>query len=868
MKPWRSVVTPHRDLRIGQFDESVFAADLSDVVAGRGPLEYRDGATFFHKTYPTRGLLNLLATVLARLAGQRQGDSVIQIQTPFGGGKTHSLIALYHLFSSALCSLPLPDVVLQALDRAGLKSIPQARLVVFVGTASDPLRGKTPWGELAAQLGRYEVLKEHDERRRAPGKERLHQLLSDLPTLILMDEIAEYAVKAKDFQEQLMAFFQELTETVKVLPHCTLVVTLPSSVPYGEEGERTLSQLQRIFGRVEAIYTPVEGVEVYEIIRRRLFEDLGDPKEAQAVVEGYWQLYQRLGEDIPHEAREPGYRERMLRAYPFHPQVIDILYERWGTFPTFQRTRGVLRLLAHVVSDLYRREHPAPLIQVAHLNLGNRHIRQELLKHIGNEYESVITSDIAGPNAKAPRIDREMGSEYARFEVATGLATAIFFGSFSGAERRGVNIAGLRLALLREGIPSAIVGDALNRLEDELWFLHVEGGLYQFRNQPNLNRIIVEQEEAVSDEDIAHEIRKRLERLVGSDMKVYLFPSRSGDIPDTRDLKLAIVSGEYPRGYPTTADFVAELLGRASSAFRTYRNTLCVLVPDEGEFATLKEQVRRFLALRAIQEDRHLKSMLSEEHKRLLESKLKDASDGADFHLLASYRHLAKASADGVQWEDLGLPTTGKQSTLSRRVREFLKTQDQLLEKLTPRRMVEMALGKEEEEKTLGEIYEVFLRYPHLPILDSERVLWEAVKQGVHEGLFGVRAGERLYFKEFVPGEALRPDAVLVRSPKVEQGPIEPPPPTEPPFPPPPPTPTLSHLVLRIRVPWDKMHEIVRGVLMPLHQENAELQVELKIEAQSPSGIKEDTLKYKVFETLQQIGAEVIEKRFSPPLSD
>jgi predicted AAA+ superfamily ATPase len=213
--------------------------------------------------------------------------------------------------------------------------------------------------------------KEHDRKRRSPGKDRLHKLLGGAPTLILMDEVAEYVVKAKDFRDQVIAFFQELTETVKVLPQCVLVVTLPASAPYGEEGERALHQLQQVFKRVEAINTPVEGEEIYEIIRRRLFEDTPDPSEARKNADGYWEMYGRLGDDVPREVRETAYRDKLRKAYPFHPELIDLLFERWSTYSSFQRTRGVLRLLAEVVADLYTRQHPAPLIQPAHLNLAN-----------------------------------------------------------------------------------------------------------------------------------------------------------------------------------------------------------------------------------------------------------------------------------------------------------------------------------------------------------------------------------------------------------------------------------------------------------------------------------------------------------------
>lgn len=870
MRPWHSVVVPHADIRRGHFDEGTFAASLSDVVARRGPVDYWDADTFFRKTYPTQGLVQLLAAIVGRLAGTGYGEAVIQIQTPFGGGKTHALVALYHLFRAMPTDV---DLVAHVLAASGAATVPEVRTVAFDGTAADPVKGRSPWGELAAQLGRYDLLAEHDRRRLAPGKDLLHALLADAPTLILMDEIAEYAAKAKEFQGQVMAFFQELTETVKVLPYCALVTTLPSSAPYGEEGERALDQLQRIIGRVEAIYTPVEGTEIYEVIRRRLFEDLGDPQEAWHVAEAYWNLYQQLGEDIPAEAREAAYRERLYLAYPFHPQVIDILYERWSTFPTFQRTRGVLRLLAHVVADLYQRQHPAPLIQAAHLNLAHPQIRDEFLKHIGNPFRGVIAADIVDGNAKAQRIDHDMGSEYARFNVASGLATAIFFGSFSGSERRGISAASLRLALLHEGIPPAIVGDALNRLENELWYLHVEGGLYQFRSQPNLNRVILEREESVNEEDIANEIRERLERLAGSDMKVYLFPASPADIPDTRDLKLAVLSGNRPAHNVATEPFVRDLLNRTSSAFRAYRNTLLVLAADTGAIATLRMQIRRLLALKAIQADKNVLSTLSEEDKEALKLKIREAEGGIDFSLLTAYRYLARAGEEGIQWLDMGIPATGDRGPLTKRVRDFLREQDVLLDRLGPSHLLNKAMGQDEQEKPLVDLYEAFLRYPHLPLLAGEGVLWQAVQQGVKEGVFGLRSGENLYFQEEVPAYAVQAEAVLVRpevargekdtlttvtgsstgnnvatstDPTVAGGPhIE----------------GVRYLFMRMRVPWGKMSDFMRGVLMPLREDNADLHLEITLEAQSPSGIQRGTLEQKVYETLRQIGAEVLDER-------
>lgn len=870
VKPWRDVVTPHSDVLRGRLDESLFAADLEDVLRSRAPGDYRFPEQFFAKTYPTDGLVNLLGAVLRRL-GRRGGDPVINLQTAFGGGKTHALIALYHL-ATAGHELAESELVKAVLRQAGLEGLPRCRVAVFVGTSPDPLQDKTPWGAIAEQLGSYEAVKESDKERTAPGTQRLHQVIGEEPTLILMDELAEYGVRARGLREQLMAFLQELTQVVKASERAALVVTLPSSAPYGDEGERVLHQMEMIFGRTEAQYELVRDEEIYEVVRRRLFQDLGSEGERERAATAYWEMYQSLGDDVPGYARDPAYRQRMLRAYPFHPEVIDVLYERWSTFSTFQRTRGVLRLLAEVVASLYNGQHPAPLVQPAHLELGNDHIRRELVKHIGNEYNGVIASDISGPNAKAGRLDQEMGAEYARYRLASGLATAIFFGSFSGSERRGVTLPWLRLAALAPGIPTALVGDAVKRLEDELWYLHVERGLYCFTNQPNINRIRIEREEAVRDEQIGEALRQLMGRAAGSEFRTFLWPQAPQDVPDTRELKLAILGPEHARPGPAD-EFAVRLLSQAGTTFRAYANTLLVLAPDRGELASLRQKVRRLLALRSIRDDRELWARLSEENRRKVESDIKGLQDGIEFDLRSAYRHLAKASAEGVRWEDMGIPTVGEKGSLARRVREFLKDADLLAESIAPSQLLEKALKPEEEELPLSEVKDRFLRYPHLPMLAAPDVVDRAVQAGVRGGALAVRLNDRLYISEApatweAEAVVVRPEkAAAMRAEAAHEGPVatggstgseE--------------TTTeektttverrgIARVRLRVELPWDKVSEFYRGVIMPLKGDDADIQLEVYLQAFSPQGsIKQATLDHKVRETLAQLGAQVLEE--------
>ncbi len=685
-----------------------------------------------------------------------------------------------------------------------------------------------------------------------------------------MDELVEYGVKAKGMRDQLMVALQELTQVVKAKERAVLVATLPSSAPYGEEGERVLHQMEMIFGRTEAQYELVRGEEIYEVVRRRLFQDLGGEGDRERAVAACWEMYQSLGDDMPGYAREPAYRQRMLRAYPFHPEVIDVLYERWSTFSTFQRTRGVLRLLAEAVASLYNAHHPAPLIQPAHLDLGNDRIRRELVKHIGNEYNGVIASDIRGPNAKAGRLDQEMGAEYAKYRIATGLATAIFFGSFSGAERRGVTLPWLRLACLSPGIPAALVGDAVKRLEDELWYLHVERGLYSFTNQPNINRIRIEREEAVRDEQITEELRRLVEHAAGSELKVYPWPQAPQDVPDTKELKLAILGPGHPR--PGPADELAHrLLTQAGTTFRAYANTLVVLAPDRGELASLSQKLRRLLALRSIRDDKDLWSRLSDENRRKVESDIKGLQDGIEFDLRSAYRHVAKASAEGVHWEDMGIPTVGEKRSLARRVREFLKDSDLLAESLDPSKLLEKAWKPEEEELPLREVRERFLRYPHLPILATPEVVDRAVQAGVQRGSLAVRVNDQVYVRE-TPATWEPETVVVIRPGKVTQKPSETPPEPQPSpgeltgptriHPQPVAKPTgIARVHLRVELPWDKVSDFFRGVIRPLKDDKAEIGLQIDLEAVSPERtIRQTTFDHTVRETLAQLGATVLQE--------
>ena len=381
MKPFSTIAIPHKDILEGRLTMDVFAADLWEVFKERAQEEYQDPTIFFRKTYITDGLKNLLNIAEKRLKGEG-GDPIIQLQTPFGGGKTHSLIALYH-----------------KTKEWGTKA------VVIDGTALDP-KEITIWEEIERQLtGKIEKLRG----KTSPGREKLRELLDvHQPLLILMDEILEYATKASGIKvgdsnlaSQVLAFIQELTGTVKSLEKSFLILTLPSSVleHYDENAERLFQQLQKITGRMEKVYTPVHDEEIDYVIKRRLFSSI-DEKEVRKVIEEFLD-YADKERIFPEGVEKSNYRERFIKSYPFQPEIVDILYKRWGSFPTFQRTRGVLRLLSLVVYSL--KDTQKPFIRLGDFDLKNDEIKRELIKHIGPEYDSIIAQDLTSRDAVLKR---------------------------------------------------------------------------------------------------------------------------------------------------------------------------------------------------------------------------------------------------------------------------------------------------------------------------------------------------------------------------------------------------------------------------------------------------------------------------------
>jgi len=879
MENWFDIVEPHRDIKEGDFDEGVFAAKLDQVVAADAPPDYRDPYVFYKKTYFTAGLNSLLKNIYLKLT-QGRGSGVIEIQTPFGGGKTHSLISIYHYVknSGKVRSL-LPEEV-EPVD---------ARVAVIVGNVLNPLEGrrvegleiKTLWGDIAYQLAGkngYEEFERNDQEMIAPGKGKLEDFLKvQEPFVILFDEILDYYNRAIPVQYrgtnlgiQTLSFLQQLSETVSSLSKGLMVVTLPSSeLEDPSEKRENLGKLEKVFGRVESIQTPVKDEEVYSVITRRLFERTIDEGKKDQVIHEYLRLYEQYKNELPQKARDVNLKRKMELSYPFHPDVIDILMEKWGTFASFQRTRGALRLLANVVEDLYNRERNIDLILPSDINLENPSIRQEFLKCIGIEYEGIIASDIAGHDAKSQGLDRENRSWN---HLAERISTAVFYHSFtSKGSDEGVELPYIKLATLHQGTIPSMVTELLQRLsKTTLWYLNEKNGRYFFSKIPNLNRMILDKKENFKD-SYKEELKELLHREVGRSFASYIWPRNSEEVPDNQELKLVILDPDIREGE------VDSWIERRGNNFRVYKNTLIFAFSDPGAYTSLREDVKTYLALKdiraEIESDRNppLKEKLEE-----VEERIKRLERDFSYNLRRVY-HTLQVGGEVI---DLGQPSVGKE-TLSGWYKNELEYREKLVGNLHYRMIIDRFLG--EGKIPTKKLLEQFYKDKNMVMLSSPEVLKQTIRQGVSDGAIGIAilkdeeiekdtfkfatqisAGEVTFYEnEYLLSKQLCQEFTQSQEPDAEEEPSIQPLTTEPEKPaqggriqeePE----KYRTVAIKIEgIPSTKIADLNRGVLMPISKEVGEFDLNIEINISNEEGISRSTVQNKIKETIEQIGARI-----------
>lgn len=772
LTPWRDIMTPHPDVAGGNYLNAEYAADLSQVHAGTAAPEYQDPRNFFQRTYLTKGLKTLLGNALNRLHdhadGRRVGDPVIKLQTNFGGGKTHSMLALYHLFSE-VNTADLPGVD-ELLAEAGIDQPARANRAVLVGTALGPGQQRkkpdgtlinTLWGEMAWQLlgaEGYQLVAESDRRRTSPGADTLRVLFRQSePSLILIDEWVAFIRQLGD-QNDLpagtfdtnIAFVQALAEAVSGSPGTLLVASLPQSdiEVGGEFGKAALDRLEHVFHRIESTWRPADTRESYEIVRRRLFQELTDPdlsRKRDAVIDEMVAFYGKNRADFPAEVRERTYRDAMRAAYPIHPELFERLHEDWGSLDKFQRTRGVLRLMSSVIHVLWERGDQSPMIMPGLVPLDHANVREELLHYLDPTWSSVVEKDVDGEGALPGMIDQENAASLGRFQATKRVARTIFLGSapIPQAANRGIDERRIRLGAAQPGESPAVYGDALRRLRDRATYLYVDGDRHWYATQPTVTKLAQDRALQQKPDEIAMEIIRRLRAAARSRSEfhgVHVAPQSSGDVPDEREVRLVILDPEQPhisKDDKSPAMLSAkEILQSRGTGPRMYKNTLVFLAPDATRVHDdLEATVRQYLAWQSINDEREQLN-LDAFQTRQAETRLRDMDERIDQQIPETYSWLlVPVQPDPhaeIEWDAVWLRSS---DTLAERAANRLKQDSRLVTMLgapiLKMRLDGVPLWGNNDHVSVRQLQDYYAQYLYLERLRDPQVLIGAIQQGV-----------------------------------------------------------------------------------------------------------------------------------------
>jgi uncharacterized protein len=768
IKPWREIAKPHKDVLEGTFKQSEFAADISQVHSGTATPEYQDAAMFFSRTFITEGMRLLLQSVAERLSG-RGGDPVIQLQTAFGGGKTHTLLAVYHLASRSCPTSSLAGIP-AILDQARVAELPTARVAVIDGIKLSPSQPRTHsgttvhtlWGELAVQLlgaEGFALVASADADGTSPGKEVLQQLISRAaPCVILVDELLAYirqlepgrTYKGGTYDSNL-TFIQALTEAMKSVPNAILLASLPESEAEvgGAQGQSVLTALEKYFGRVESVWKPVATEEAFEIVRRRLFETVGDADEVRAVATAFGTLYRSNPTKFPGEAQEGRYEERMASSYPIHPEVFDRLYEDWSTLDKFQRTRGVLQYLAIVIHRLWNNGDKDPIILPASLPLDDANVRNKSIHYLPNGWEPVIEREIDGPRSEAFSIDGH-DTRFGTVQAARRAARTIFLGSApSNAAQtvRGIRVERVLLGTVLPGQSPGLYEDVIKRLRDKLHYLYGEQDSYWFDTRPNLRREMESRKANLKDaDDVLPLLKERVAKLFGARhgfSGVHYFPA-SNDVPDEYGTgpRLVVLSpkGVYRRQDDSAARTeAATILEKRGDNPRLKRNRLIFLAPDGDAVGRLKDSVRTYLAWKSIVDDVANKRMdlgtyQADQAKRATESAMEQLGHMAR----ETYRWLMAPAEEilrgkpTLRWEAVAVSPSAP--NLADEIQNKLKEEEWVIYAWSPvhlnRILNQWYLKDGAEHISALKVWQDSCHYLYLPRLSHDKVFDAAIAAG------------------------------------------------------------------------------------------------------------------------------------------
>ena len=783
MKAWREIATPHEDVLNGSLRMSDFAADLNLVATGRATPEYQDAEKFFDRTYITEGMKALLLSVAKRILG-RDGDPVVQLKTNFGGGKTHSMLAVYHLATRTVPTARLKGVS-QILNEARIDELPKARVSVLVGNNVSPnqptVRGgieiRTLWGLMAYELlgaDGYELVKGSDVSGTAPSKELLADLFARAaPCVVLCDELVAFMRQLIDPRVELTAgsfeanitFVQNLTEALKAVPNAMLLASLPQSEEElgGTGGVQALNSLEPVFNRVEAIWKPVGTEESFEIVRRRLFADTGAEAERREACRQFFDMYRASPDLFPTEVQEAAYLEMMTKTYPIHPELFERLYTDWSTLQRFQKTRGVLQYMAIVINRLWTLGNSDPLIMPGALPLSDDEVEKKSTQYLTRTgWSAVIQKEIDGKGSVAGEIDRKLPAIGAG-QCAQRAARAIYMGSAPSAEAvaqtamKGIDKRRIRLGAAIPGQALGAYDDALDALGSESHYLNVDRTRYYYGVTPNLRQEMEQRKTQVTTRQVLDHLKSVVASICGRGSffsGVHVFAAHE-DLDDNIGTgpKLVVMRPDMSIAYNRNSENLAfneasAYLQKRGTSPRTRQNRLVFLFPDSNSVGRLMDQCKVYLAWEDILESSRLeKIILDTAQVENAKTNAQKAKNQVEVTARQCYHFLLIPEAIDPRTTDFAVErVASQQGSIAASIEGYLVENDLLVRNWSPlflKNILNQYYFKNGvAEVSLRKVWEDTCTYLYLPRLKSEDVFLAAVTAGVKDGSFGYAAGK------------------------------------------------------------------------------------------------------------------------------
>ncbi len=787
MEPWYKVVTLRKEVREGRsFNPDEFAIALEQVVSKTAPEDYRDPKKFFSRTCFTRALTEHSGMILRRLSGKTDNTApVVTLITQFGGGKTHTLTALYHLVTTGSDAVKFNGIS-RLLESTGLSSIPKARVGVFVGNAWDPQEGReTPWIDIARQLAGDKGVEALGKAAKdtPPGTESIQRVFdaANGPVLLLFDEVLNFMNRHRGMAESFHAFIQNLTVATTGTTNGAAVISLPRSQVEMTDWDLTWQdKITKVVRRVAKDLIANDETEISEVVRRRLFEDLGGERIRRSISKAFadWCFERRA--QLPSEwtavdtaTTETKAREylfsRFESCYPFHPATLSVFQRKWQSLAQYQQTRGTLAMLAQWISiasqESFKKARTEPLITIGSAPLLEPNFRSVVLGQLGeSRLLSAIESDIAGDHSHARALDADTKGNLR--DIHRRVSTAILFESSGGQTDKVAHLPELRFAVGEPELDTTSVDNAAFALEDKSYFIRKVGSDgFKISHQPTMKKVVSDRRASLDEET---EITPTMQKFVetefkrGASIPIVLFPKESSEIQDSPKLTLIVAEPTMEwAGRGPVREQIAEWTKQRGNSPRLYPGALVWCVRKPGR--DLREKVELWLAWKRVARE-IAEGTLGGDFDRAdhadIQSKVSTAEEAAKDEVWGGFRFAILADngeSDGLKIIDLGAGHSSAGQTLCGRVISTLKSEALLNESVGAGyidRNWPPAL-KDSGVWPLVSLRQSFLNGSLTRLLDPDIVLRTKIAEFVSRGDFGLASGqkhdgkyERVWFEE------------------------------------------------------------------------------------------------------------------------